>query len=48
MEDTVDKEAVDLADKQAEHTVDVNTDADVVEDVVEDVDRLRRRHNTTT
>jgi hypothetical protein len=47
VEDTVDKEAVDIADKQAEHTVDANMDADVVEDVVEDVDRLRRRHKTT-
>jgi hypothetical protein len=46
--DTGDKVGVDIADKQAGHTVDATADADVADDAVEDEDRLRRRHNTTT
>ena len=44
--DTVVRVEVDTVGK--EHTVDATEDADAVGDVVEDVDRLHRRHNTTT
>ena len=39
-------EVVAIAGKQAERTVAEITDADVEDDVVEDADRLRRRHKT--
>jgi hypothetical protein len=44
VEDTVDMEVVDIAGNQEEHTVEETTDADVVDDVVEDAERLHRRH----
>jgi hypothetical protein len=45
--DTGDREVVDIADRQAGHTVDAMADADVAADAAEDEDRLHRRHNTT-
>ena len=40
----MDMAGVAIVDNQDEHTVDATTDADVVDDVAEDADRLRRRH----
>jgi hypothetical protein len=44
--DTVDIVGVDIADRWAGHTVDATADADVAEDEVEDVVRLRRLPKT--